>query len=206
MMTKPFATALPLGLLTAIGGILLVCTSAPATPQIRNAWVGTYPAEAFNAAGCNLCHVFGAGEPWNAYGSNLRDSLNSGASVEEAFALAEDVDSDQDPTGTTNLLEILAGTQPGWTEGLNNTYFFEDGSTQTNQPPADVLGDLDPTIACDEDLDGNGSVGFSDLTALLSAWGPCPAPPEACPADFDGNGTVGFADLTQLLSAWGECA
>jgi hypothetical protein len=184
---------------------LILCASAPANPQIRNEWLGTYPPESYNSGSCNLCHVFGSNEPWNPYGWHIRTSLGKGLSVAEAFAAAEDVDSDQDPTGSTNLDEIVAGAQPGWTEGPNNTYFFEDESTETNQPPAFVLGDLDPAPACDEDLDGSGDVGFSDLTALLSAWGPCPAPPAECPADFDGSGDVGFADLTQLLSAWGNC-
>ena len=49
------------------------------------------------------------------------------------------------------------------------------------------------------DLNGDGVVGFVDLTQLLSAWGqPC----NGCPEDFDGNGSVGFTDLTALLSNW----
>ena len=49
------------------------------------------------------------------------------------------------------------------------------------------------------DLNGDGVVGFVDLTQLLSAWGqPC----NTCPEDFDGNGSVGFTDLTALLSNW----
>ena len=49
------------------------------------------------------------------------------------------------------------------------------------------------------DLNGDGVVGFVDLTQLLSAWGqPC----NSCPEDFDGNGSVGFTDLTALLSNW----
>jgi hypothetical protein len=54
---------------------------------------------------------------------------------------------------------------------------------------------------CRADLNGNGAVGFADLTALLSAWGPC----IDCPADLDGSNVVSFADLTMLLVAWGPC-
>jgi hypothetical protein len=57
---------------------------------------------------------------------------------------------------------------------------------------------------CAGDLNGDGSVGFVDLTALLGAWGPCPAG-DVCFADLDGSGNVGFADLTTLLAAWGGC-
>jgi len=50
------------------------------------------------------------------------------------------------------------------------------------------------------DLDGDGHVGVTDFLALLSAWGPCPAP---CAADLDGNGTVDVVDMLALLAAWG---
>ncbi|MEE9131122.1 MAG: hypothetical protein V3T84_13970, partial [Phycisphaerales bacterium] len=56
------------------------------------------------------------------------------------------------------------------------------------------------------DIDGNGTVGASDLLALLVAWGPCPAPPAACDADLDCNGSVGATDLLILLTNWGGCA
>ncbi|MBT8483940.1 MAG: VCBS repeat-containing protein [Phycisphaerae bacterium] len=52
------------------------------------------------------------------------------------------------------------------------------------------------------DVDGDGSVGFTDLLALLAAWGPCLPPPDPCPADFDGNGVVDFVDLLVVLSGW----
>jgi hypothetical protein len=57
------------------------------------------------------------------------------------------------------------------------------------------------TPPCPADVDGNGNVGFADLTAVLNAWGAC----TACPEDVDGNGIVGFADLTAVLNAWGPC-
>lgn len=50
------------------------------------------------------------------------------------------------------------------------------------------------------DLDGDGTVGASDLSILLGAWGPCTG---GCPADLDGDGTVDAADLAALLGAWG---
>ncbi len=31
-----------------------------------------------------------------------------------------------------------------------------------------------PCKGCPADFDGNGSVGVSDLLALLANWGPCP--------------------------------
>ena len=72
-----------------------------------------------------------------------------------------------------------------------------------------VAGNLDgfrvftACVSCPADIDGNGAVGFSDLSALLSAWGPCGA---VCPEDISGDGQVGFADLSALLNAWGPCS
>lgn len=56
--------------------------------------------------------------------------------------------------------------------------------------------------SCPWDLDDNGSVGATDLLALLVAWGPVPTPD---PPDFDGDGFVGATDLLALLINWGPC-
>jgi hypothetical protein len=50
------------------------------------------------------------------------------------------------------------------------------------------------------DIDGNGMVSVSDLLALLSMWGPCPAP---CPGDINGDGNVGVPDLIAIITEWG---
>ena len=68
---------------------------------------------------------------------------------------------------------------------------FVDG-----QASADLL-----TPICSADLNGDGSVGASDLLALLMAWGQN----SGHPADFDGNGSVGASDLLTLLVNWGPC-
>ena len=52
------------------------------------------------------------------------------------------------------------------------------------------------------DIDGDGSVGVSDLLILLAEWGLC-ADCNDCPADLDGNCTVGVSDLLILLANWG---
>lgn len=60
-----------------------------------------------------------------------------------------------------------------------------------------VRGFVDP---CPGDLDEDGTVGISDLLALLSAWG------AACvPADLDRDGTVDIFDLLTLIANWGPC-
>ena len=52
------------------------------------------------------------------------------------------------------------------------------------------------------DLDGDGSVGVSDLLILLASWGPCDDCKD-CIADLDGDCTVGVGDLLILLANWG---
>jgi hypothetical protein len=53
------------------------------------------------------------------------------------------------------------------------------------------------------DLNNDGTVGITDLLALLAAWGPCPAPPAACPADLNLDGMVDVGDLLLMLANWG---
>jgi hypothetical protein len=48
------------------------------------------------------------------------------------------------------------------------------------------------------DIDGDGTVGFTDLLAVLGAWGPC----TGCTEDVDGDGLVGLSDLLEVLAAF----
>ena len=48
------------------------------------------------------------------------------------------------------------------------------------------------------DVNGDGTVNFDDLLAMLASWGPCPG----CAEDIDGNGFVEFSDLLVVLSNW----
>ncbi|MCH7849592.1 MAG: hypothetical protein IIB53_14675 [Planctomycetes bacterium] len=52
------------------------------------------------------------------------------------------------------------------------------------------------------DLDGDGTVGVSDLLILLGAWGQCDDCND-CIADLDGDCVVGVKDLLILLGNWG---
>lgn len=49
------------------------------------------------------------------------------------------------------------------------------------------------------DIDDDGTVGPSDLAAVLGAWGPCPC----CREDLNGDGVVDAFDLALLLGDWG---
>jgi len=58
----------------------------------------------------------------------------------------------------------------------------------------------EPGSACPADVDSDGSVGFSDVLAVLAAWSSAGGR-----ADADGDGIVGFGDVLFVLSAWGAC-
>ncbi|MEQ9616775.1 MAG: right-handed parallel beta-helix repeat-containing protein [Phycisphaerales bacterium] len=55
---------------------------------------------------------------------------------------------------------------------------------------------------CFGDCDGNGTVAFNDLVAMLFEFGMGDAP-NAC--DADGNGTINFNDLVTALFLFGPC-
>lgn len=66
---------------------------------------------------------------------------------------------------------------------------------------ASLVADAIPGgLACPEDLDGDGSVGFSDLLELMTHWGTC----GGCRADLTGNRDVGWDDLLAILAKWGD--
>jgi hypothetical protein len=80
----------------------------------------------------------------------------------------------------------------------------ENGVVAVGAPFANIAGDFNIGAAIvlelaspSPDLDGDGTVGGSDLAALLAQWG------SGGPADLDGDGTVGASDLAILLGAWG---
>jgi hypothetical protein len=140
----------------------LLASESEARPSYLAVWESLYPGSlsldnVSAAASCQLCHTNPSGnDPWNGYGWDIREFMQSGSAIDVAIQLSEGLNSDADPTGATNLEEILADTQPGWTDGPHNTTYFENGGTLTNQdPPPGILGSLDPsggpslTLACD---------------------------------------------------------
>ncbi len=67
-------------------------------------------------------------------------------------------------------------------------------------PEIDAIAAVSP-VGSPADLDGDGVVGASDLSMLLSAWGI--AGGKGPSADLDGDGVVAASDLAILLAAWG---
>ena len=65
----------------------------------------------------------------------------------------------------------------------------------------EMMRQFEARPACPGDVVRDDTVGFDDLLAVLSSWGPCPD----CPADVNGDDVVDFDDLLLVLSTWGPC-
>src|SRR5258705_7721289 len=53
---------------------------------------------------------------------------------------------------------------------------------------------------------GNGTVNVDDLLAVITSWGPCPAPcPAYCNADINHNCAGNVDDLLAVITGWGAC-
>lgn len=172
MNGSPFGRGRRLAVLTLVAVASTVSVGA-FFPFYVGSWTAAYPTSSsldhvLNGTGdsCQLCHRDGnGGNGWNAYGWEIKEIFNQTGDLDMAILDAEGVDSDGD--GNSNIDEIDADTQPGWTPGPNNTIFFNNGSTQTNQnPPAGILGDLDPADDPWVDL-GFGLAGTNGVPLLV---------------------------------------
>ena len=65
----------------------------------------------------------------------------------------------------------------------------QHGMTPGHEAYARTFLSRDPVQDCAGDTDGDGEVGFGDLTMVLASWGP----------------VVGMDDLLQVLGNWGPC-
>ncbi|MFT5152416.1 MAG: hypothetical protein ACI841_002414 [Planctomycetota bacterium] len=166
-----------------------------------------------------MCHEDPQGsQPWNSYGWSIRQNINGGMSIAQSIMAVENIDADGDPGGFTNLEEIMADTQPGWTDGPNNTVHFINGSTSTGvTAPGTISGDLDPSTDlgvayCHTSPNsagsgallsaaGSSSVATDDITLLVTGavsgqFGLCYYGPNQISIPFgDGTRCVGGSTL-----------
>ncbi|MHC4414821.1 MAG: hypothetical protein ACYS0G_06010 [Planctomycetota bacterium] len=103
--------------------------------------------------------------------------------------------------GTFPCPPLGACCKPDGTCQITGQSLCENTFNGTYQGDGVKCEDITCRPPCRADIDGDGSVGVSDLLALLASWGPC----KGCPADFDGDGNVGVTDLLDLLANWGAC-
>lgn len=126
-------------------------------------------------------------------------AVNATVTAGETFVASLELLNTSAPMGPAPLFD-----GDGCQAGLNAVFVLPGG--WTDACPAGVAGDwvirAVVDCACPADLDGTGSVGFSDLLQVIGAWGPCAG---ACPEDLSGNGAVDFADMLAVIGAWGLC-
>jgi len=130
-------------------GALLGAPAANAYFSYQTYWSETYPDSlSDNAASddqgyfCALCHNTEQGNGFNDYGNALRNS--TAPDIFAAFAEVEPLNSDLDPGGCTNLQEITASTQPGWTVGDLVPPVLEGNLLDPESPCGELIPDIDP--------------------------------------------------------------
>ncbi|MFZ1866204.1 MAG: right-handed parallel beta-helix repeat-containing protein, partial [Polyangiales bacterium] len=203
MRTSVFAMLRALGLLfagTAFAVLFVRAPHAAAFNGILSDWQDFYnpPSASGDSADCQLCHIeSNGGEPFNAYGWALLLALEDPDSCDiddppdnlvsnvEAFLCVEVDNSDSDATGSDNLTEIEASTQPGWTEDNLNTYYWTTMAPLQNQQAPGDIGALDPSGA--GGMGGSGGLGGAGGTGGVG--GNCP-PDSTIPPEQIGDGTI----------------
>jgi len=141
---------------TCLIGASVATVPQPFTDCYVLDWKALYPTSqsddnVLNGTGttCQLCHEKTTGDVgWNEYGQRIRQFILGGNSAPNAIKLSEPFNSDGDPTGSPNIAEIMADTQPGWTPGPNNTIYGLFSSTPNQLPPPNIAGSLDPGAGC----------------------------------------------------------
>lgn len=125
--------------------LLLSAPFAHAASSYVGTWNGLYPnSTTADNADCQTCHAAST-QNLNPYGEAICSS--SAGNITDRILDAENADSDGDPTGSNNITEIDASTQPGWTTTAVATYArgncLPTGNTE-NAPAG--IGELDPTL------------------------------------------------------------
>jgi len=142
-----------------MAGLLLTISSSQvySYKSYSAVWDAYYfPSSSGSNANCALCHYsYDEGDGYNDYGFDLKNTAGDLTSRLDAIA---SLNSDSDPTGSSNLAEILANTQPGWSAG--------------STPPAGVTGDLDPVPNNPPRADAGGPYnGFVGIALQFDASG-----------------------------------
>ncbi len=143
MLLTNYSRWFGLSLLVSLGLLLMTTSVAHSAGSYLTEWSGLYPGSVSDNASCQLCHAASI-QDLNPYGKAFCDQ----AGTTSARLLAvENTNSDADSTASSNIIEINANTQPGWTTGNVPTYSrgncLATGNTET-AAQAGVSGLLDP--------------------------------------------------------------
>jgi hypothetical protein len=171
---------------------IFLATGAHAKTQYNAAFAAAYPGSTSGTtASCALCHDSPSGGSLNRYGKHLFDRASS-----TDFAGVEGLTSMNVNGGTTNLDEISANAQPGWTTGrVNEIYHLYTGVLLSSSvlPPA-AIGDLDPVVANDPPTADPGGPynGVLNLPLTFDGSGSLDTDGTIVSYDWDfGDGSVG---------------
>lgn len=137
--------------------LCIFCTSSDvsALPDFLDRWRAFYPESSSDDINCQLCHYFeDGGDGWNGYGFDVRTNfiMENRASIEDAFVLSEQFNSDGDENNLSNIEEINRSLFPGWVNSNNNTIIFSDFSAITNRPPPFQEGQREQTPTNDRSI------------------------------------------------------
>jgi hypothetical protein len=136
-----------------------------------------------------------SGEVWD--NTDWANARNSGDVAWNTEAFSDNPNANAIRWGTAYNFRFTADSAP--TETEMTLGFFKDGDGAASFT-ASVKAPISLNI-CTGDIDGDGQVGFSDLTTVLAEWGFC----FNCPEDLNGDFVVDFDDLLTILSAYGPC-
>ena len=150
MIPTNYRRRIVLSLLASVGLLFITMSVAQAASSYLTTWQGLYPNSLSDdnagTQGCQLCHASST-QNLNPYGKAFCDQAGSTTARIQAVEAAN---SDLDPTSSSNLTEINASAQPGWTITAVPTYARGNcsatGSTET-AAQAGVSGLLDPAAA-----------------------------------------------------------
>jgi chitodextrinase len=171
--------------------LMVAAPSVKASDFYLTEWSGLYPSSATDDnAGCLLCHGSST-RNLNPYGRSV--ALCSGASgaIETRIEAVEGQDADAQ--GDSNLVEINADTQPGWTVGdvpIYNRNLCDDSIATETYPGA---GEVDPAGNQAPIADANGPY-FGTAEQQLTFDGSGSEDPDGTITAYDwtfGDGNIG---------------
>ena len=141
-------------------GLWMLASSAQATSGYLNSWRSIYPSSTSDNASCQLCHGTST-QNLNPYGFDISPNCSGWNNITAGINGAAGDNSDGDSGGFTNLEEINANAQPGWTTvavPVWNRGSCVSAGTNSYSPPSGIT--LDPAPApeiCDNGVDDNGN-------------------------------------------------